>query len=100
MQIKFNPMVYFETASVSLGANSLNNGYKKSSKGDVSGLPTITEYLNKEKEIRTLIDSYSKLVLKDIKTVNSMMREADNLDQKMQQAIASASSVIAGTISS
>ena len=98
MQIKFNPLIYGETAQIAVKASLLNGGYSKSSKGEIAGLPTVTEYIEKETEIKTLIDSYTQLVLKDVKSVNDMMRSADNMDQKLHQAFMSVSSAATGTL--
>ena len=75
-----------EIASVKKSGNALNDDYTKIPVDDVKTLDTAVHYIEQHKQIKELIGLYKELVLKDVKDMNSMVKEVEALDETIASA--------------
>ncbi len=52
-------------------------------KSDVKTLKTSMEYIQQQKDIRTLLRLYAELVSKDAKDMNKMIKDVEQMDEKI-----------------
>lgn len=84
-EFKINSALSNEIAALKDSGNLVNDGYASVSSDGVSTLKTSVSIISQHESIKSLMDLYKALVLRDVQDLNDMVEEA----AKMDTAIAS-----------
>ncbi len=68
----------FKSKGEALAADGVNVD-----KSDVKTLKTSMEYIQQQKDIRNLLRLYAELVKKDAKDMNKMIKDVEQMDEKI-----------------
>ena len=84
-EFKINSALSDEIAALKDSGNLVNDGYASVPSDGVSTLKTSVSIISQHESIKSLMDLYKALVLRDVQDLNDMVEEA----AKMDAAIAS-----------
>ena len=82
-EFKVNKSLSSEISNLRDSGNAVNDGYKSISSDNVSTLKTSTSILAQHESIKSLLDLYKSLVLKDAQDLDDMVAEANEMDAKI-----------------
>lgn len=79
-EFKISKAINGEISGVKKSGEKLNDGYSKISSDDVQSLKTSAGYITQHADIKKLLDAYKALVLRDANDLESLVKEANEMD--------------------
>lgn len=79
-EFKINKALSKEISGLRNSANSINKGYSAVPSEGVSSLKTSASIIAQHKSIKTLLDLYKSLALRDAKDLDSLVAEVEKMD--------------------
>lgn len=86
VEFKINPVLTDEISGVRDVADKINDGYASVSTDGVSTLKTSIRIISQHEKIKSLLDLYKVLVLRDLQDLDEMVAEVNEMDAKISSS--------------
>lgn len=82
-EFKINNALRSEVADLKTSCNLINADYESISCDKVSSLKTAVRIINQHDKIKELLDLYKSLIMRDVKDLEDLIKEAEAMDESL-----------------
>lgn len=85
-EFKVHPKLIDEISALRNAGNEINDGYREISSGGASTLKTSMEIIDQHDSLKSLLEWYKLLLLRDAQDLDDMVDEARRMDETISAA--------------